>query len=126
MRGSQLCVYAPRLQFSAASVATPSLTGFPASSECPTGAFNYVRYVGARRVAFVTGGLGFSVFSTSLFSDTSTKFAGNFGGGVDIQLHRRVYLRGELRDFVTQRPELAFRGTTHNIVPSLALAFRLR
>ncbi len=121
-----------RLQLSSTSIDSQSPVGFFSTSvDVHNNSFNYVRYFSrkGRLAPFVTGGLGYSVFSPTF--DTVTKFAGNFGGGVDVQLHRRVYLRGELRDFITDWPAFAFTfapsgGTTHNVVPSLGLAFKLR
>lgn len=93
-----------------------------------TFAFNYVRYLARRErlQPFVTGGLGFQVFSAS---GVGTEFAGNFGGGVDVRLHPRVSVRTELRDFISERPPFTTfdeRRITHNVVPSLGLAFRIR
>ncbi|MFQ5664313.1 MAG: outer membrane beta-barrel protein [Terriglobia bacterium] len=118
--------YSPnRLQVSASSSLFPVPFFFSAPMRVHQGAFNYVRYFSRRgRIQpFATGGLGFVVFA-SVF-DIDTKFAGNFGGGVDIRLHRRFYLRAEFRDFVSKRPRFSGRGrVTHNLAPSVGLVFK--
>jgi len=89
-------------------------------------AFNYVRYLGgwADLEPFLTGGLGFAIFTDNVYY--TTKLAGNFGGGVDIPLHRRVCLRTEFRDFLIKHPRLftSFTGVLHNFVPSVGLVFK--
>lgn len=90
-------------------------------------AFNYVRYLTHRRLRpFVTGGLGFTVFDSSFRS--STKFAGNFGGGVDIRVGSRILLRAEFRDFLNERLRFgnpfAPGGVTHNLVPSVGIVLK--
>ena len=91
------------------------------------GQFNYVRYVPWGRRGplepFVTAGLGFVTYAVP--GNLSTKFAGNFGGGVDVRLHPRWRLRTEFRDVLAERPaRLSQPGTTHNLVPSVGVAFR--
>jgi len=90
--------------------------------------FNYVRYVPwgrrGRLEPFVTAGLGFVTYAIA--GDRNTKFAGNFGGGVDVRLHPRWRLRAEFRDVVAERPEFGFvTGTAHNLVPSVGIALKL-
>ena len=99
--------------------------------------FNYVRYLSIRtRVQpFATAGLGINRFSgpssasavvSGLVSaDNGYQFAWNYGGGADIVLQRRLALRLELRDYVTGQPSV-ITGTSHNIVPSAGIVFRLK
>lgn len=91
------------------------------------GQFNYVRYLPwgrrGRLEPFVTGGPGFVVYTIG--SNNDTKFAGNFGGGVDVRLRPRWRLRAEFRDVLAERPRAALvPGTTHNLVPSVGVAFK--
>jgi len=86
-------------------------------------AFNYVRYFSlGQRQYFLTGGLGFTEFASPFGG--RIKFAGNFGGGLDLRMNRRLTLRTEFRDFLTGHPSFAGR-TLHNFVPSVGLVFRL-
>jgi opacity protein-like surface antigen len=99
--------------------------------------FNYVRYLWLRtRVQpFATGGLGTNHFSGPWSgsaaglavgkADNGYQFAWNFGGGADLALKRRLALRLELRDYVTSQPSF-ITGTSHNVVPSLGIVFRLK
>jgi len=88
-------------------------------------AFNYVRYLPAhhRLHPFVTVGLGFAMFETHY--EGQTRFAANWGAGVDIPLRQRICLRGEFRHFLTERPGFeGFTTITHNFAPSVGLAFK--
>jgi len=88
-------------------------------------AFDYVRYLPAhhRLHPFVTVGLGFAVFEVDYYGQA--RFAANLGAGMDIPLRPRIYLRGEFRHFLTQRPGFTgFTTITHNFVPSLGLAIK--
>jgi opacity protein-like surface antigen len=99
--------------------------------------FNYVRYLWIRtRVQpFATAGLGTNRFSGGPFAvpasavgvgtDNGWQFAWNYGGGADIALQRHFALRLELRDYVTGQPSL-IAGTSHNVVPSVGIVFRLK
>ncbi len=104
--------------------------------------FNYVRYLWAKtRVQpFVTGGVGANRFSgpssasavvSGYFTaDNGWQFAWNYGGGADLVLQRHLALRLELRDYITGQPKPSsvsgLTGTSHNIVPSAGLVFRLK
>ena len=99
--------------------------------------FNYVRYLWVRTPVqpFATIGLGTNRFSgpssasavhSGLVSaDNGWQFAWNYGGGADLVLQRHFALRLELRDYVTGQPSF-ITGTSHNIVPSLGVVFRLK
>jgi hypothetical protein len=99
--------------------------------------FNYVRYLwfGTRVQPFATAGLGTNTFSgpssASLVvsglvkADNGYQFAWNYGGGADIVLRRHLALRLELRDYVTGQPSF-ITGTSHNVVPSVGIVFRLK
>jgi hypothetical protein len=99
--------------------------------------FNYVRYLWpkTRVQPFATGGLGTNHFSgpwpgsaASLAvgkADNGYQFAWNFGAGTDTVLQRHLALRLELRDYVTGQPSF-ITGTSHNIVPSVGIVFRLK
>jgi hypothetical protein len=93
--------------------------------------FNYVRYLGIRtRVQpFATAGVGANHFSglsiSGLPSGNGYQCAWNYGGGADIVLQRRLALRLELRDYVGGQPSF-LTGTSHNIVPSAGIVFRLK
>ena len=94
--------------------------------------FNYVRYLGIRTrlQPFATAGVGanhFSGFSPAfgLPSDNGFHFAWNYGAGADIVLQRHLALRLELRDYVGGQPSF-LTGTSHNIVPSAGIVFRLK
>jgi opacity protein-like surface antigen len=99
--------------------------------------FNYVRYLWIRtRVQpFATAGLGTNRFSGPssaalvvsgwVKADNGYQFAWNYGAGADIVLRRHFALRLELRDYVTGQPSL-IAGTSHNVVPSAAIVFRLK
>jgi hypothetical protein len=89
--------------------------------------FNYVRYLWMRSKVqpFATVGLGTSRFSGPAGSSDGFRFAWNYGGGADIVLRRHVALRLELRDYVGGQPRF-FIGTSHNIVPSAGIVFRLQ
>ncbi len=87
-------------------------------------AFNCVKYLPAQRVwkPFVTGGLGFAVFD---YAVQETKFAGNFGGGMEVPLNGWLSLRAEFRDFVIQRPRFtSFTSVAHNLAPSVGLVLK--
>ena len=107
--------------------------------------FNYVRYLWAKtRVQpFVTGGVGANRFSgpssasavvSGYFTaDNGWQFAWNYGGGADLVLQRHLALRLELRDYITGQPKpssgsglTGLTGTSHNIVPSAGIVFRLK
>jgi opacity protein-like surface antigen len=99
--------------------------------------FNYVRYlwIKTRVQPFVTAGLGTNHFSgpssaTPVLSglvgaDNGWQFAWNYGAGADTVLQRHFALRLELRDYVTGQPSF-ITGTSHNIVPSVGIVFRLK
>ena len=89
--------------------------------------FNYVRYLWMRSKVqpFATVGLGTNRFSGPSASLGGFRFAWNYGGGADIVLRRHVALRLELRDYVGGQPRF-FIGTSHNIVPSAGIVFRLQ
>jgi hypothetical protein len=99
--------------------------------------FNYVRYLWAKTPVqpFLTGGVGFNRFSGPssasavveglVSASNGLQFAWNFGGGSDIVLQRHIALRLELRDYVTGQPSF-IAGTSHNIVPSAGIVFRLK
>lgn len=118
--------YSPSRSQTTVTSSLPALSGFFSESmRVHNAAFNYVRYLsGERRVQpFVTGGLGIAVFDRRT-GPTSTNFAVNFGGGVDIRLTQQLRLRAELRDFVSERPALSTERATHNVVPTVGLAFK--
>jgi hypothetical protein len=99
--------------------------------------FNYVRYLWIRtRVQpFATAGVGtnrFSggpsgvpVFAVDVGPDNGWQFAWNYGAGADLVLRRHLALRLELRDYVTGQPS-PITGTSHNVVPSAGIVFRLK
>jgi hypothetical protein len=94
--------------------------------------FNYVRYLRMRTrlQPFVTAGVGanhFSGLSTAAGFPPGNgyQFAWNYGGGADIVLQRCLALRLELRDYVGGQPSF-ITGTSHNIVPSAGVVFRLK
>jgi hypothetical protein len=99
--------------------------------------FNYVRYLWIKTSVqpFVTAGLGTNHFSgpssasavvSGLVSaDNGWQFAWNYGGGADLTLRRHLALRLELRDYVTGQPSF-ITGTSHNVVPSAGIVFRLK
>jgi len=98
--------------------------------------FNYVRYlwIKTRVQPFVTAGLGASRFggrsvaipvvSSSALAVDGFQFAWNYGGGADVVLKPHLALRFELRDYVTGQPGF-LTGTSHNVVPSAGIVFRL-
>jgi opacity protein-like surface antigen len=99
--------------------------------------FNYVRYlwIRTRFQPFTTAGLGTNRFSgpTSasavlsglVGADNGYQFAWNYGAGADLVLQRHLAMRLELRDYVTGQPSFVT-GTSHNIVPSAGIVFRLK
>jgi len=99
--------------------------------------FSYVRYlwIKTRVQPFATVGVGTNRFSgpssasavvSGLVSaDNGWQFAWNYGCGADLVLQRRFALRLELRDYVTGQPSF-ITGTSHNIVPSVGIVFRLK
>jgi len=99
--------------------------------------FNYVRYLWLRTSVqpFATVGVGTNRFigpasaSAVLYgyvnADNGFQFAWNYGAGADLVLQRRLALRLELRDYVTGQPSF-ITGTSHNVVPSLGIVFRLK
>ena len=99
--------------------------------------FNYVRYLWVRTPVqpFATIGLGTNRFSgpssasairSGLVSaDNGWQFAWNYGGGADLVLQRHFALRLELRDYVTGQPSF-ITSTSHNLVPSIGVVFRLK
>jgi hypothetical protein len=99
--------------------------------------FNYVRYLWlkTRLQPFVTAGLGtnhfsgpssaFAVISGLVKADNGYQFAWNYGGGADLVLRRHLALRLELSDYVTGQPSF-ITGTSHNVVPSAGIVFRLK
>ena len=99
--------------------------------------FNYVRYLWVRTALnpFVTAGVGTNRFSGPasaaavlsglVGADNGWQFAWNYGGGADLVLERHLALRLELRDYVSGQPSF-ITGTSHNIVPSVGIVFRLK
>jgi len=99
--------------------------------------FNYVRYlwVRTRLNPFVTAGVGTNRFSGPVSAsavvlglvgaDNGWQFAWNYGGGADLVLQRHLALRLELRDYVSGQPSFII-GTSHNIVPSVGIVFKLK
>jgi hypothetical protein len=99
--------------------------------------FNYVRYlwIKTRVQPFATAGLGTNRFSgpssaSAVVSGLVTanngyQFAWNYGGGADLVLLRQLALRLELRDYVSGQPSF-ITGTSHNVVPSVGIVFRLK
>jgi opacity protein-like surface antigen len=93
--------------------------------------FNYVRYLGikARLQPFATAGIGANrlggLVNLGYPSDNGFHFAWNYGAGADIVLQGRLALRLELRDYVGGQPSF-ITGTSHNIVPSAGIVFRLK
>jgi hypothetical protein len=99
--------------------------------------FNYVHYLGlkTRVQPFVTAGLGTNRFSGPssaplvvsgwVKASNGYQFAWNFGAGADLVLQRHLALRLELRDYVTGQPSI-ITGTSHNIVPSAGIVFRIK
>jgi hypothetical protein len=99
--------------------------------------FNYVRYLWVRTALnpFVTAGVGTNRFSgpasaSAVLSglvgaDNGWQFAWNYGGGADLVLQRHLALRLELRDYVSGQPSV-INGTSHNLVPSAGIVFRLK
>jgi opacity protein-like surface antigen len=104
---------------------------------------NYVRYLWTKTSVqpFVTSGVGINRFigpsnasavvSGLLNADNGWQFAWNFGGGADVVLQRHFALRLELRDYLTGQPTptsavTGLGGTSHDIVPSLGIAYRFR
>ncbi|MGH9778498.1 MAG: hypothetical protein ACRD5I_08805, partial [Candidatus Acidiferrales bacterium] len=88
-------------------------------------AFNYVRYLRKGRVRpFATGGVGFAHFTASL---RPTKFAANFGGGVDLELNPWSAIRFEFRDYLVGAPlilDVSPRGLDQQYGPSLGIAVK--
>ena len=84
---------------------------------------------------FATAGLGSNrfrgpssasaVLSGLVAVNNGWQFAWNYGGGADLVLQRHIALRLELRDYVTGQPSF-ITGTSHNIVPSIGIVFRLK
>ena len=99
--------------------------------------FNYVRYLWVRTPInpFVTAGVGTNRFSGPaptpgelsglVGEDNGWQIAWNYGGGADLVLQRHLALRLELRDYVSAQPSF-ITGTSHNIVPSVGIVFRLK
>jgi len=79
---------------------------------------------GSRLSPFVGGGVGLAVFKQSALlqngdpfpgSRSSNHFGGFYGGGVDLKLYRFFGLRFEVKDYVSQR---------HNVAAGVGLHFR--
>jgi opacity protein-like surface antigen len=99
--------------------------------------FDYVRYlwIKTRVQPFATVGVGTNRFSGPSFAsavvsglvgaDNGWQFAWNYGGGADLVLQRHLALRLELRDYVTGQPSF-ITGTSHNVVPSAGIVFKLK
>jgi hypothetical protein len=88
------------------------------------GALNYVRYVASvgKIRPFITGGIGLSWFVG--VDGTVSRFAGNFGAGLDLPVSKHIALRMELRDFVSGQP-CPVGGVTHNLAPTAGVVFKL-
>jgi hypothetical protein len=86
---------------------------------------DYVRYLGGLRAVepFVAAGAGLALFHGT-YADIH-EFSWNFGAGADIPLAKRLALRMEMRDFMSAQPD-PIRGVTHNLAPSVGLAFRFK
>ena len=99
--------------------------------------FNYVHYPWVRTPVqpFATLGLGMNRFigpssATAvsygyISAGNGWQFAWNYGGGADVVLQQHLILRVELRDYVTGQPSF-IAGTSHNVVPSAGIVFKLR
>ena len=92
---------------------------------------DYVRYlrIRARVQPFAAVGIGANRLSglanLGYPSNNGFHFTWNYGAGADIVLQGRLALRLELRDYVGGQPGF-LTGTSHNIVPSAGIVFRLK
>jgi opacity protein-like surface antigen len=122
------------------SVQQGTVTSGPLYNRAGLVSFNYVHYLWAKTPVqpFTTAGLGLNHFSGPgiasaavvpgaypFNTDNRYQFAWNFGGGTDIVFQRHFAVRLELRDYVTGQPSF-ITGTSHNIVPSAGIVFRLK
>jgi len=99
-----------RLQpFATAGIGTNRFGGGPAFSAIPVG------------TGQLPGGYTLSLVNPR---DNGWQFAWNYGGGADLVLQRHLALRLELRNYVTDQP-IPITGTSHNLVPSGGIVFRL-
>ena len=75
---------------------------------------------------YLAAGVGWSHFSSTQTSASDTKFAADWGGGLDFKLAPFVGLRLEARDFYSGVPELIVpvSGNQNNIVVSGGLVLR--
>jgi opacity protein-like surface antigen len=75
---------------------------------------------------YLAAGVGWSHFSSQQTSASDTKFAADFGGGLDIKVLPFVGLRLEARDFYSGVPQLSLptTGNQNNVVVSGGFVLR--
>jgi Outer membrane protein beta-barrel domain len=89
-------------------VGSPSQTvGMPTHQ----GFYNFLLYAapeGSRVRPFATGGAQFSTFvppgASVVYGTGTTKYGGNYGGGVKVRLNSMFLVRFDVRDYVTGKP----------------------
>jgi len=76
---------------------------------------------------YLAAGIGVAHFNSAAYSGSENDFAIDVGGGLDMKVFPHVSLRGEVRDFITDTPNLNFYfagGKTNNVVVSGGLVLR--
>jgi hypothetical protein len=78
---------------------------------------------------YIAGGVGAAHYSASNSGGSTTEFAADLGGGLDIKVLPHISLRGEVRDFWTNTPGLGsllntFAGKTNNVIASGGVVLR--
>ena len=113
---------------------TRPLLGRQATTTFVTPGLRLERNLSGRTAVYVVAGLGIvttneridiekpNLAATATGNGYRVGVAGNFGGGVDVRLIRRLSIRFEIRDFLTKRNSTLFRR--HNITPLVGIAWR--
>ena len=76
---------------------------------------------------YLAAGIGVAHFNSAVYSGSENDFAVDVGGGLDMKVFPYVSLRGEVRDFITDTPNLNLfpgSGKTNNVVVSGGLVLR--
>jgi hypothetical protein len=101
-------------------------TGFSGNQELSThqGFYDFLLYAvpeGSRIRPFAAGGAQFTTFvppgASAAYGQGTTKYGGNFGGGIKVKINSMFLLRVDARDYVTGKPFKLVNqsGTLHQI-----------
>ena len=76
---------------------------------------------------YLAAGIGVAHYNSAAYGGSENDFAVDVGGGLDMKIFPHVSLRGEVRDFITDSPNLNLYfggGKTNNVVASGGVVLR--